>query len=712
MLTPAPRATVAVRPAALAQRSLLVRLLAASFVALAALVAVLATATPAAAHAALTGSDPAQGAVVSSAPEEVALTFSEQVAMNDDSIRVLDPGGDRVDTGELRDLCNDSVVRYGVGLRAGLADGTYTVAWQAVSADSHPVSGAFTFSVGAPSETSVELPNQQVGGGPVGELYDASRYFAYGGFLLLFGGAAFVLTAWRGGAAVPALRRLVVGGWLTSVVATLVTLLLRHPYTTGGGVPDAFDLSGLSAVVETKTGTALVSRLLLLAVAALFVAVLFGTFQRRAEARSAREQRDLYVGLVLGGAVLTLGIAATWAMAEHASTGLQPQLAIPVALVHLLAMAVWLGGLTALLTVLYRGDRAVPREAVRRFSSLAFGSVVALVATGLYQSWRQLGSWSALTGTEYGRLLIAKLVLFVVLLGAAWYSRRWVAALSPAGERGREQSARPDDSRTEKSSSPEPVDSAGRPAGEAAPTTEVGTKSRVKQETSLDQVDPDRADELAPETEPAAEQPGDSPAEEATSPEPVDAVRAAQLARQAAAVAQARQRRERDADPERAGLRRTVLVEAAVAAVLLAVTTMLTGTEPGRTAEAATNASGASAAVPDRPVELSLPFDTGGPGGEGTAQLELDPGRTGDNVLQVRTDVPAEEVRVAFTLPKEDIGPLPIVPKAVGQDAAQKQRHWSAKGVQLPRPGTWRIAVTIRTSDIDQITETRTVKIG
>lgn len=119
---------------------------------------------PASAHAALTGSDPQDGAVVATAPKEVTLTFSEQVALGDDSIRILDPDGKRADTGAApRDLQSGSTVKYGVSLHAGLPDGTYTVAWQAVSADSHPVSGAFTFSVGAPSKTTVALPKDQAG---------------------------------------------------------------------------------------------------------------------------------------------------------------------------------------------------------------------------------------------------------------------------------------------------------------------------------------------------------------------------------------------------------------------------------------------------------------------------------------------------------------------------------------------------------------------
>lgn len=126
----------------------------------------LAVAAPASAHAALTGSDPQDGAVVATAPTQITLTFSEQVALGTDSIRVLDPSGKRADTKAApRDLHSGSTVKYGVALRDGLGNGTYTVAWQAVSADSHPVSGAFTFSIGAPSETSVALPDNEAGAG-------------------------------------------------------------------------------------------------------------------------------------------------------------------------------------------------------------------------------------------------------------------------------------------------------------------------------------------------------------------------------------------------------------------------------------------------------------------------------------------------------------------------------------------------------------------
>ncbi|MGW0546930.1 copper resistance CopC/CopD family protein [Streptomyces altiplanensis] len=612
----------------------------------------LAGAAPASAHAALTGSDPKDGAVVATAPEQVTLTFSEKIALGDDSIRVLEPSGKRSDTGEVRDMSAGGVVKYGVSLHAGLPDGTYTVAWQAVSADSHPISGAFTFSVGAPSKTTVALPEQSAGGGIVGALYGIARYTAYAGFVLLVGGGAFVLACWQRGAGERPLQRLVVRGWITLTASTLVMLLLRAPYTGSGKLADAFDLSGLKAVLDTKTGASLVSRLLLLGAAALFVAVLFGAYAKRED---PQEKKDLTFGLALGGGVLAAGIAATWALSEHASTGIQTGLAMPVDILHLLAVATWLGGLAALLVALYRVPD-IERGAVRNFSRVAFAGVAVLAATGLYQSWRQVGSWSALTGTAYGRLLLVKIGLVTVLVGTAWFSRRWTGRL---GERL-------------------------VPEAEAAATS--GERAGERE---------------APEAE----------AEPVTVPE--DPARAAQLARQKAAMTTARVKRVRDADPGRLGLRRSVLTEAAVAVVVLAVTTVLTSTEPGRTEEKEAGRSGAAtAAVPDRPVDVRIPFDTGGEDGRGTARVELDPGRSGGNALHVWLERPngramdAPELKVAFTNNAKEIGPLPVVPDRIATG------HWSADGVQIPMPGTWELEVTVRTSDIDQVTVKKNVKIG
>lgn len=98
--------------------------------------------------------------------------------------------------------------------------------------------------------------------------------------------------------------------------------------------------------------------------------------------------------------------------------------------VHVLAAAVWMGGLLGFVVVLSSGPlraleaekRACLRErSVRRFSKVAAGAVAVLAATGLYATLLHVPSLEALLFTPYGRALLVKLGLlaFVLALGAA-----------------------------------------------------------------------------------------------------------------------------------------------------------------------------------------------------------------------------------------------------------------------------------------------------
>ncbi|MGG8896567.1 copper resistance CopC/CopD family protein [Streptomyces lividans] len=611
--------------------------------------------------------------------------------MDDDSLRVLDPRGERVDDGK---PSGTGGATYSVKLHAGLPDGTYTVTYQVVSADSHPVAGAYTFSVGAPSETSVAVSGQSAGGGFVGGLYGVGRYVSYTGFAVLVGGAAFVLACWPRGSGVRVLQRVVVSGWLALTAATLLLLLLRGSYTGSGRFADVFDLNLLGEVLQTKPGAALVSRLLLLAAAALFIAVLFGAYDKRED----EEKRDLTFGLAVGGSVVAAGLAATWAMSEHASVGLQAGLAMPVDVVHLIAVATWLGGLTALLVALYRGpaDTPVPALAVRRFSRVAFGSVIALVVTGTYQSWRQLGSWTAFTDTRYGQLLLVKIGLVAVLVGVAHFSRRWTAQLAEAAPAVAGAAAA---RRAEKGAGKASTKASAKASGTAS--AKAGTKASGNAKVAQKASGTTKGSGTAKGTG-TAKGSGGSP-------------RAAQLARQRAAVDAARQKRQRDADPNRFGLRRSVLAEAGIAVVLLVVTTVLTQTEPGRTEEEAKTAGGSSAAASapsTGAVTLDMPFDTGAQNGKGVVRVELDPARVGANDMHLYVERPdgtafdLPEVKVALTQKAKSIGPLPVAPDHITTG------HWSASGVQIPMAGDWEVAVTVRTSDIDQVTISKNTQIG
>lgn len=104
---------------------------------------------PAFAHAYLRTSEPANEAAVKTAPKEVMIDFTEEIAPRFSAITVADSKGARVDSGALHAENKDGT-RFGIALKP-LAPGVYTVRWHAVAADDgHKTAGSFRFTVLAP----------------------------------------------------------------------------------------------------------------------------------------------------------------------------------------------------------------------------------------------------------------------------------------------------------------------------------------------------------------------------------------------------------------------------------------------------------------------------------------------------------------------------------------------------------------------------------
>ncbi|WP_053639482.1 copper resistance protein CopC [Streptomyces sp. NRRL F-4707] len=619
----------------------------------------LGTAAPASAHAALDGTDPGDGAVLERAPAHVTLTFSESVGLRDDSFRVLDPGGHRVRTGEAG-RADGRADTARVALPGGLGEGTYTVAWRVVSADSHPVSGAFTFSVGAPSRSAAPVDPGPTEDPLTATLHKTARYLSYLAVALLVGTAAFVALC-RPPDPAP-LRRPLVAAWWTLLAATVALLVLRAPYEAGTGPSAALDPAALGDTLTTRPGALLLTRLGLLVPVGAYLA------------RTARTRRGSTRPAAGVGVVLAVALALTWAAAEHAAAGPQVPVAMASSVLHLLATAVWLGGLAALLTTL-RASRSAPGAAtVVRFSRTAFAAVTVLVVTGVYQSWRGLGSWQALTATTYGRLLLAKVVLAAVLLGAAAVSRRWTAALVTTPDAVRESARVPE-------RVPQPA--GGGPPTEAPRPSDAGPGPGAGAGGTAGGAALGRGSHRRPPTE---------------APRPSDAGPGPGAGAGGTAAGAALRR----------GLYRSVLVEAVVAAVVLGVTTVLTATPPGRSAEGAARAAVPAGGVLPASV-TTIPFRIGA-SGRGTVQITLDPGRTGDNAVQAVVFGPdgslaaVPELRLAFTLPDQEVGPIEA-------DLVDRGGYWSANTLTLPLPGTWTMKATVRVSETDQVSETRRLRV-
>lgn len=370
----------------------------------------------ASAHAVLESTDPASGAVLAQSPRRVLLQFSEEVTLLPNGVQVYDPELDEVDRGSTGHLTGEPNV-VGVRLKPDLPAGTYTVTYRVISADSHPVSGGFRFSVGHPSAAGAPAPAVSSGGGAGAGLMAAARWVGYAGAVLAVGAALVLLWLWPAGRSDRRARSLTWSGFMLLTLGAAGQFLIQGPYATGADLTEFANPALLSETISTRFGQAMLVRMGLLVLLAGWLSDVFD----RGSVSSRR-------GAGASGAVLGIGVLLTMSLSGHAATADRVALSVAADLTHLIAMVLWLGGL-ALLTVclLSRQRSAELAAALPGFSRLAMGCVTALVITGGYQAWRDVRYLPAFADTSFGLLLVAKMVVFLLLVALGDLARRWVA---------------------------------------------------------------------------------------------------------------------------------------------------------------------------------------------------------------------------------------------------------------------------------------------
>jgi copper transport protein len=184
----------------------------------------------------------------------VELRYSEPVGTSLGAVRVLAPDGTRVDTGRV--TTRDEGRTVVAPLRPGLEAGTYTLLWRVVSRDSHPVTGASTFSVGHHSDhgAAADLAPAE-GGNAAGDLLTASRLVLFTGAGLLVGGVAFLLVLWPAGRADRVARRVLWTGWGLALTGTRGRAAAAGPYAAACRRP-AVRRRPAREVVQTRFGVA------------------------------------------------------------------------------------------------------------------------------------------------------------------------------------------------------------------------------------------------------------------------------------------------------------------------------------------------------------------------------------------------------------------------------------------------------------------------
>ena len=198
-------------------------------------------------------------------------------------------------------------------------------------------------------------------------------------------------------------RRLYRGAMLVALVAGVAWLLGGAAYDS-----EAESVADAAAAVwpmltDTQFGRVLGIRLILLVIAALGLG------------DGARSGRRALAAVAAGLAIALQSLTAHGA----AAAGTAHAILLAAEPLHLLAAGAWLGALPSLFILCTLVPPSLGARALRRFSPIGMLCVAVIAATALVQAWFLIGSVPALIGTDYGRVAVLKLALFLLMLGLA-----------------------------------------------------------------------------------------------------------------------------------------------------------------------------------------------------------------------------------------------------------------------------------------------------
>jgi copper transport protein len=353
----------------------------------------------ASAHATLRSTTPSFRSELKQGPPVIRLRFDQQVKVLPGSVRVLNGVGKDF-AGPARATGTDVVasVRH-------LKLGAYTVRWQAISADSHVVSGVWTFGVGVPAPA---VENAYGAGGPTTKEH-VVRWIWFLGLALTIGALGLRLIVLRGLRVPQQLeRRIAVAaglGAFATIHAGIIAFSLR--------AEDALQLpfgrflyGDLSPMAKTRFGYAFVTMTLVFALvlALVYVSWLLDRVEPLVPA--------LVLALVFAG-----GLSLSGHDAVDRGSSWKTEVADWL---HLSAASLWIGALATMALLLWTGAPELRKAAFMRFSRLATVLIAVVLGAGVYLAIVRLPHVSDLWTSGYGRVLLVKigLVSFALLWGA------------------------------------------------------------------------------------------------------------------------------------------------------------------------------------------------------------------------------------------------------------------------------------------------------
>ncbi|MBA3275074.1 MAG: CopD family protein [Chloroflexia bacterium] len=388
--------------------------------ALAMIVATVMWPSSASAHAALESSDPANGDVLASAPSEITVLYTERLEQSYSRMELHDSQGEPIEGTSLTFPSGDEYTMV-LALPANLPNGTWSVLWRTLSNDDgHTARNYFAFTVGSNADiVPIVIPGSGTGTGDAPQWAGtASRWAALLGVAPLIAAWPVWSTVIRPSLgpvrteAVPivrGMRRFVIGAAILAIAGSVFALAVQAWTLPDGTYFDKI----VNTLGQTRYGHLWLLRIGLIVVLGLVLAACGWWFMKR---------RQVEGGIAW---IVAAAVALPFSLIAHASAQTSGRFfAIAADAAHLVAASIWAGGIALLVAVLLPGlrrldperRRLVLRRLLPRFSTLALICMAVIGVTGFYAGWLHVGNWTALTTTPYGRALMVKLGLLLVIL--------------------------------------------------------------------------------------------------------------------------------------------------------------------------------------------------------------------------------------------------------------------------------------------------------
>ena len=378
--------------------------------ALATVLLALALPASASAHAGLLATDPSASKTLPGPPTRVSLRYSEAVEPRFATIAVVNADGKIVTAGNPKRDPTD-VQTLVVPLQR-TPQGWYLVYWRVISADGHPVRGAFTFAVGPTPGIAPQFQLPSLSETAATSELVAVRSVTFAGLLAAVGLLVFRLLIAR-----RALRHRVVSqAFVAAAVATLLALPVWLLLATAQfSNRSATDIGALAPLIDASSfGRSLIAQWIITT-----LLLIAGCVAIRID-RPDRTQRSFAeLGAMLGALACAAAAVVMLGLTGHAAQTSPSGLTLSLDAVHVAAAAIWLGGLLGLFLTVIR-HRGALAAIVPRFSRVALACVIAIVASGTAASVVHLPTLPSLWETSYGQALLLKIALLALaLVGAA-----------------------------------------------------------------------------------------------------------------------------------------------------------------------------------------------------------------------------------------------------------------------------------------------------